>query len=81
MGKYRQREGGENAGAVATALNKGVRVCVVKIGMPCSDATSELKILSPQLLKWRGQWQPTPVLLPGKSHGWRSLVGCSPLGR
>ena len=27
------------------------------------------------------QWQPTPVLLPGKSHGWRSLVGCSPWGR
>ena len=26
------------------------------------------------------QWQPTPVLLPGKSHGWRSLVGCSPWG-
>jgi len=29
-------------------------------------------------LLWRRQWQPTPVLLPGKSHGWRSLVGCSP---
>ena len=29
---------------------------------------------------WRRQWQPTPVLLPGKSHGWRSLVGCSPWG-
>ena len=27
------------------------------------------------------QWQPTPVLLPGKSHGRRSLVGCSPWGR
>ena len=26
----------------------------------------------------RRQWQPTPILLPGKSHGWRSLVGCSP---
>ena len=26
-------------------------------------------------------WQPTPVLLPGKSHGQRSLVGCSPWGR
>ena len=26
-------------------------------------------------------WHPTPVLLPGKSHGWRSLVGCSPWGR
>ena len=25
-------------------------------------------------------WQPTPVLLPGKSHGQRSLVGCSPWG-
>ena len=26
----------------------------------------------------RRQWQPTVVVLPGKSHGWRSLVGCSP---
>ena len=29
----------------------------------------------------RRQWQHTPVLLPGKSHGWRSLVGFSPWGR
>ena len=29
----------------------------------------------------RRQWHPNPVLLPGKSHGWRSLVGCSPWGR
>ena len=28
----------------------------------------------------KSQWQPTPVLLPGKSHGRRSLVGCSPWG-
>ena len=27
---------------------------------------------------WRRWWHPTPVLLPGKSHGRRSLVGCSP---
>ena len=27
------------------------------------------------------QWHPTPVLLPGKSRGWRSLVGCNPWGR
>ena len=32
-----------------------------------------------QSRRWR-QWHPTPVLLPGKSHGWRSLVGCSPWG-
>ena len=29
----------------------------------------------------RRQWHPTPVLLPGKSYGLRSLVGCSPWGR
>ena len=28
----------------------------------------------------RRQWQPSPVLLPGKSHGWRSPVGFSPWG-
>ena len=27
---------------------------------------------------WRSKWQPTPVLLPGKSHGWSSVVGYSP---
>ena len=27
---------------------------------------------------WRRAWQPTPLFLPGGSHGQRSLVGCSP---
>ena len=31
-------------------------------------------------LFWRRQWQTTPLLLPGKSHGQRSLAGCSPWG-
>ena len=31
--------------------------------------------------KYGLQWHPTPVLLPGTSHGRRSLVGCSPWGR
>ena len=30
---------------------------------------------------WKGKWQPTPVFFPGKSHGQRSLVVCSPQGR
>ena len=30
---------------------------------------------------WRRRWHPTTALLPGNSHGWRSLVGCSPWGR
>ena len=33
------------------------------------------------LVIWRRQWHPTPVFLPGKSHGRRSLVHCSPWGR
>ena len=31
-------------------------------------------------IPWRRKWQPTPVFLPGKSHGWRSLAGYSPQG-
>jgi len=43
----------------------------------------KLKVFSEHLQNgrfhlWRRQWHPTPVLLPGKSHGQRSLVGCSP---
>ena len=30
---------------------------------------------------WRRKWHPTPVLLPGESHGGRNLVGCIPWGR
>ena len=30
-------------------------------------------------IPWRTKWQPTPVFLPGKSHGWRSLMGYCPL--
>ena len=49
-----------------------VKYC--KLGPPPS--------LHPHANSWLvRQWHPTPVLLPGKSHGWRSLVGCSPWGR
>ena len=32
-------------------------------------------------IPWRRKWQPTPVFLPGKSHGQRSLVGYNPWDR
>jgi len=32
---------------------------------------------TPKNIIQRRLWHPTPVLLPGKSYGWRSLVGCS----
>ena len=31
-------------------------------------------------IPWRREWQPTPVVLPGESHGQRSLAGYSPWG-
>ena len=46
---------------------------------PLAPKEQELCLFNP--LFWRRQWHPTPVLLPGKSHGQRSLVGCSPWDR
>ena len=43
--------------------------------------TMILNFLMSCIMPRRRQWHPNPVLLPGKSHGWRSLVGCSPWGR
>ena len=39
-----------------------------------------MQLIKELSLELRRQWHPTPVLLPGKSHGRRSLVGCSPWG-
>ena len=41
---------------------------------------SDLAAAAASCIGRRRQWHPTPVLSPGKSHGWRSLVGCSPWG-
>ena len=47
----------------------------------CSPETITILLIGyTSIENWRRQWQPTPVLLPGKSHGWRSLVGCNPRG-
>ena len=46
--------------------------------------TVPLKIISYTSIRvvlWRRKWQPTPVFLPGKSSGQRSLLGCNPWGR
>ena len=55
----------------------------------CSDFSCPLtvtrlffhRLIISGISQQRRQWQPTPVLLPGKSHGRWSLVGCSPWGR
>src|SRR5574341_718983 len=43
------------------------------------DRAASLSLFT--FMHWRRKWQPTPVSLPGESHGQRSLVGCSPWGR
>ena len=48
---------------------------------PLNDLDPYWKYLPMYERLWRRQWHSTPVLLPGKSHGRRSLVGGSPWGR
>ena len=47
---------------------------------PCSHNNFLPEFYGSLGLDRRRQWHPTPILLPGKSHGRRSLVGCSPWG-
>ena len=45
------------------------------------EICEKLQVQINEVIRLSWQWQPTLVLLPAKSHGWRSLVGCSPWGR
>ena len=47
----------------------------LRVGQDCETSLSLFGFMH-----WRRKWQPTPVLLPGESHGERSLVGYSPWG-
>ena len=51
------------------------------ISFPFKSPQSIEQVLINYLFYTQQQWHPTPVLLPGKSHGRRSMVGCSPWGR
>ena len=55
----------------------GIHVVVLNVCV----SISALQIRSSIPFRWRRQWHPTLVLLPGKSHGRRRLEGWSPLGR
>ena len=45
---------------------------------PPANAGDVGLILGVGKIPWRKKWLPTPIFLPGKSHGWRNLVGHSP---
>ena len=51
-----------------------------RVGCDWSDLACNLFLLGLPYFIRRRQWWPIPVLLPGESHGRRSLVGCSPWG-
>ena len=58
-----------------------VRASLMAQRVKCLPAVQETWVQSLGWeIPWRRKWQPTPVLLPGKSRGWRSLVGYSPWG-
>ena len=60
-------------------LQNKLYLCILLKSFKCHDA---IEIFRAALMGYRRrQWYPTPVLLPGKSHGRRSLVGCGPWGR
>ena len=55
--------------------HRGKRICLPK------QETQDGFNPSVGWIPWRREWQPSPVLLPGESHGQRSLVSYSPRGR
>ena len=55
----------------------------VNWGFPSGSVVKNLPVMQEtwaEKIPWRRKWQPTPVFLPGKSHGQRSLAGYSPWG-
>ena len=58
---------------------KGVIVQLLPLERRAGQKWMGIKITTPPAR--RRKWQPTPVLLPGKFHGWKSLVGYSSWGR
>ena len=58
-------------------MNINNQECSIGLGSQIGKETHLGRNLA---FSWRRKWQPTPVLLPGESHGWRSLMGYSPWG-
>ena len=50
------------------------------VGKESSCNAGDPGLIRVRKIPWRRKWQSTPALLPGKSHGWRSLIGYSPWG-
>ena len=73
----------ESMDSLTMTLEIQCKIFFSMLSSPCVIFRTLCYGLNCTLLKTirRRKWQPTPVPLPGKSHGWRSLVGYSPWGR
>ena len=65
--------------AALLGYNGHVTLCTFQVDRRASQVVLVVESLG-QDGPWRRAWQPTPVSLPGESHGQRSLAGCSPWG-
>ena len=63
-----------------TPMDRSAKQKISKETQTLNDTMDQLDLIDIYKTFQRRRWHPTPVLLPGKSHGWRSLVGCSPWG-
>ena len=72
-------------GSIPVLLNISLNITISFLPLTSTDdfwkLSQEGQLTWSSVVLWRRQWHPTPVHLPGESHGWRSLVGCSPWGR
>ena len=70
-------EGTDSVHEGSTLIGASQVVLVVK-NLPASAGDIRDPGMIPGKVPWRRAWQPTPVFLPGESHGQRSLADCSP---
>ena len=62
----------EKTGPLRKQLTEAFSWCK---GPVLTRLTQETDIKGKQINLWRRRWHPTPVLLPGESQGWGSLIG------
>ena len=65
--------------AIATTLKSGASLAAQMVKRPPAMWETQVRSWVGRI-PWRRKWQPTPVFLPGESHGQRTLIGYSPWG-
>ena len=76
--KMLKEKGGPQSWASSTCRGGGLPWCSDSKESACSAGDPVPSLYGK--VPWRRAWQPTPVFVPGESHGQRSLVGYSPWG-